>query len=132
MTAAQQNAIASTIILLENVKLTAYRDATGTWTIGAGHTKNVVAGQTITFAQAIALMQEDLAPIYEVLAGKPDAKSTELIAWTSFGFNVGVNALKRVLVGEDTISNPIHTTSHGVVLLDLVKRRNFEMAYLEL
>src|ERR1700692_1160607 len=47
--------------LFEGCKLVAYKDATGRWTIGYGHTWMVFAGDTCTQAQAEAWLIGDYA-----------------------------------------------------------------------
>jgi lysozyme len=44
----------------EGLRLEAYQDGGGVWTIGWGHTKSVKKGDKITRAQAEALLQQDL------------------------------------------------------------------------
>lgn len=46
--------------LFEGLYLVAYRDPVGVWTVGWGHTGGVVAGQTITLAQAEGLLNDDM------------------------------------------------------------------------
>jgi lysozyme len=47
----------------EGLKLKAYNDSTGTATIGYGHTKGVKLGQTITAAQALVFLAEDVVSV---------------------------------------------------------------------
>ena len=56
------------VALDEGLRLKAYLDTVGIWTIGVGHTGGVKKGDTITKQQAMALLEED---IQEALA---DAK----------------------------------------------------------
>ena len=50
------------IVSFESVRLTAYRDPVGIWTIGAGHTgPDVRPGLTITRQRAMELLRRDLA-----------------------------------------------------------------------
>jgi lysozyme len=45
----------------EGLRLTAYQDSVGVWTIGYGHTNGVQKGQTITLQQAEAFLVADIA-----------------------------------------------------------------------
>lgn len=54
------NAGLNIIKQFEGLRLNAYKDAVGIWTIGYGHTKNVYAGQVITADQAVQYLREDV------------------------------------------------------------------------
>ncbi|MGC9368691.1 MAG: glycoside hydrolase family protein [Paracoccaceae bacterium] len=80
----------------EGVVLKAYRDPTGTWTIGAGLTaaSGVVkprAGMAITREEARALMAKALERNYEPAVAKamPGAKQHEFDGGSSFHWNTG-------------------------------------------
>ena len=80
----------------EGVRLTAYQDVSGVWTIGYGHTgSDVTAGMTITQAQAIALLQTDVAS-FEGYVNNFCKKNnvtftqSQFDAMVSFSYNVGV------------------------------------------
>ena len=80
----------------EGLRLTAYVDPVGVWTIGWGHTGNDVhAGQTITHKQAEALLEADLAEHEDFIANVVDVPLNEdqRAALVSFAFNVGNGAL---------------------------------------
>jgi lysozyme len=53
----------------EGVRLTAYQDSVGVWTIGYGHTKDVKKGDQITQYQAEHFLREDLQK-FEAVANK--------------------------------------------------------------
>lgn len=84
----------------EAVKLRAYQDSAGVWTIGVGHTdqRNVHAGLVITMKEVDAFLAQDV----EVAIRKLEAVVSEaaILAMTdheyaailSFVFNLGVNA----------------------------------------
>jgi lysozyme len=104
--------------------LTAFRDSGGVLTIGRGHTGGLIEGQTITREQSAAFFARDSAPLFALVAGKPTIAAA---AYISFGYNCGLGALHRVLLGEDTMGNPLHTTDrHGIVQPGLVSRRVLE------
>ncbi len=96
----------------EGVKLSAYLDSVGVWTIGYGHIKGVKLGQVITQAQADAFFLDDLAshalPILSAI--KVPVADHERDALISIAFNIGVGGkapgfitstfLKRLNAGE--------------------------------
>lgn len=75
----------------EGVRLDAYQDGGGVWTIGYGHTGDVKAGDKITLTQAKALLKDDLAKFEKrvndlVKVPLNDAQYATLV---SFDFNTG-------------------------------------------
>lgn len=93
----------------EGLRLEAYRDAVGIWTIGYGHTGNVWQGAKITEHQADVILEHDLERFEEgVQQATRTAKLTqgEFDALVSFSFNLGVQALvnstllKKLLKGD--------------------------------
>ena len=60
----------------EGVRLQAYPDSGGVWTIGYGHTKDVKKGDHITQYQAEQLLKEDLAQ-FEAMANKVRGLNTQ-------------------------------------------------------
>jgi lysozyme len=60
----------------ESVRLQAYQDSVGVWTIGYGHTKDVKKGDRITQYQAEQLLKEDLAQ-FEAMANKVRGLNTQ-------------------------------------------------------
>lgn len=81
----------------EGVRLKAYLDTQGVWTIGYGHTKGVKKGDRITQAQADAFFLDDLAshalPILTAI--KVSVADHERDALISIAFNIGVNGFRR-------------------------------------
>jgi lysozyme len=75
----------------EGLKLTAYQDSVGVWTIGYGHTTGVRKGQTITAEEAEQFLLEDLTEActkVEELVKVP-VLDNAFAALVSFVFNVG-------------------------------------------
>jgi lysozyme len=86
----------------EGVRLSAYRDAAGLWTIGYGHTAAAgpplpAAGLTITAAEADAILGRDLARFEAAVSRLVTValSQSEFDALVSFAFNVGEGALGR-------------------------------------
>lgn len=80
----------------EGLRLNAYRDAAGVWTIGYGHTANVRRGDKISKTTAEMYLQEDLSPIITQLRGYRQIKTQgQLDALADFAFNVGMGKLRK-------------------------------------
>ena len=75
----------------ESLRLTAYKDPVGIWTIGYGHTGEVVDGMTITEEQADQFLDRDVRIAEMVLdrAVKVPLTQNQYDALISFIFNVG-------------------------------------------
>jgi lysozyme len=76
----------------EGLRLEAYQDCAGIWTIGYGHTgPEVRAGQRITEPQAEALLRQDLAAAVHCVRGAVKAPITQhqFDALVDFCFNAG-------------------------------------------
>ena len=79
----------------EGLRLSAYRDCVGVWTIGYGHTAGVPAGMTCDEATAAAWLREDVAGAEAAvhrLATVP-LRQGQFDALVSFTFNLGQGAL---------------------------------------
>jgi lysozyme len=117
----------------EGESLRSYLDSGKTLTIGYGHTgADVKPGETIIEAQARALEDHDLEPIFTFLIAlvTSAAPSTfENLGLASFAFNCGLGALKSVFAGTAKIEHYIHDHK-GNVQPGLVHRRRFELALL--
>ena len=117
----------------EGCLLNAYKDVSGVWTIGYGHTGNVKSGDVITKAQAEALLISDIEK-FERHVDTYDAKyhfnKNQYSALVSFAFNIGnINQLTKD--GTRTITEiskkiPEYCKAGGRTLPGLVKRRNEE------
>lgn len=83
----------------EALRLKAYQDSKGVWTIGWGHTKNVHPGDVITREQAEQFIRDDFAWVERTLNAdlvtgrdKPLVTQNEFDALCSLVFNIGSNA----------------------------------------
>lgn len=81
----------------EGLKLQAYRDSVGIWTIGYGHTKDVKAGQTCTFDEAVQFLKDDLVDAQNAVAFYVRVPLTQSMhdALTSMAFNLGTSFLRN-------------------------------------
>jgi len=130
----------------EGLRLTAYKDAVGVWTIGYGHTSDpkypVRPGMHITKAKAEEMLAWDIAEAETVLdkAVKVPLNGNEYGALISLMFNIGNGAflkstlLKRLNRGQRRLNAEfgmwVKGTKNGkrVTLSGLVRRRAEEAA----
>lgn len=80
---------------MEGVKLKAYQDQAGVWTIGAGITgKDIVEGLVWTVEEADKRLEKELRDFVEYVDSKVsiDLTDNEFIAVVAFVFNVGKQA----------------------------------------
>lgn len=130
------------IAFFEGERDTAYRDATGVWTIGVGHAATSglppipVEGMTITHAQALEILAADL-PVYEAAVTKrfPSVPQHVFDGAVSFCFNVGEGNFASAswpklyaagnMAGAEA-SLKLWDRGGGQVLAGLVRRRSEE------
>lgn len=133
----------------EGLRLIAYKDSIGKWTIGYGHTKGVNPGDTCSKDQAEAWLVEDCAEAENIVTKNVTAPLTEnqFSALVSFVFNVGPgkrdvkdgfvtlksgnqSTLLRMLNLKDFAAAAyqigLWNKAGGVMLPGLVKRREAE------
>ena len=93
----------------EGIKLDAYRDIAGIWTIGYGHIKGVTPGMHLTAEEAEQTLQDDLRGTEAAVDEATKAVATadnQFAAMVAFAFNVGTanfrqsTLLKDHLVGK--------------------------------
>ena len=122
----------------EGLRLAAYRCPAGVWTIGYGHTMDVVPGISISAWRAEELLAQDVA-VAEVIVNAEGLtlRQCQFDALVSFVFNVGgANFRKSTLLSRvkaDPDDNSIMDEflrwvyGGGVVLPGLQRRRLEEM-----
>lgn len=127
----------SLIKSFEGLRLLAYRDAVGVWTIGHGATRGVKAGMSITKEQAERMLLNDVQrfePEVERLVQVP-LTSNQWDALVSFTYNLGATNLEsstllRLLNRGDYAGAagqfPRWNKAGGKVLPGLVRRREAE------
>lgn len=76
----------------EGFSPTVYRCQAGVRTIGYGHTRGVVDGQTITKEEALALLMSDLSTLQKALASviHVDVTEGQFVALLSLVYNIGM------------------------------------------
>ncbi|NEP62923.1 MAG: lysozyme [Symploca sp. SIO2G7] len=129
----------SLIKSFEGLRLKAYQDAVGVWTIGYGTTRGVKPGQEITEAEAEALLKTDLNRFERAViqAVRVPINDNQFAALVSFTYNVGSGAMRsstllRKLNRRDIYGAanefPRWNRAGGRVLAGLTRRRNAERA----
>ncbi|MEO0352603.1 MAG: lysozyme [Cyanobacteria bacterium P01_A01_bin.15] len=123
----------------EGLRLKAYQDAVGVWTIGYGTTRGVRPGQEISEAQAEALLKSDLNRFERDVsqAVRVSINDNQFSALVSFTYNVGSGALRSSTLLRKLNSRDIYGAANefprwnragGRVLAGLTRRRNAERA----
>lgn len=123
----------------EGLRLTAYRDPVGIWTIGYGSTGGVRRGMTITRDQAVLRLYHDVDDAEATVNNRVTVplSQSQFDALASFVFNVGGGAfrkstlLKKINAGDYAgASNEFMRwiKAKGRVLGGLVTRRAAERA----
>ena len=123
----------------EGIRLQAYQDQRGIWTIGDGHTAGVYAGETITAAQADDFLRLDLGVAETTVNHMVTATLTQdqFDALVSLVFNIGSgnfahSTLLKTLNEGDTAGAAeqflMWDHANGVVDPGLLRRREAERA----
>lgn len=82
----------------ESLRLNAYDDGGGVWTIGYGHTRDVKEGQACTEAEANELLRQDMAAVIRALdpiVQKFNLGINESAGLISLAFNTGAFAVTK-------------------------------------
>ena len=119
----------------EGVRLGAYQDSVGVWTIGYGHTGGVRPGQRITQAQADEFLRSDCQRFVNAVNKKVTValNQNQFDALVSLSFNLGENGWKGLLAklnagdyagAQKAFLQYVH--AGGKVLKGLVRRRQAE------
>lgn len=122
----------------EGLRLSAYRDVGGKWTIGYGHVNGAREGMRITEREAEEWLRRDIAQAELAVndAVQVPLSDPQFGALVSFVFNVGVNAFRRStllrkLNAGDYDAVPAEllrwTKAGGKLVPGLVNRRNAEI-----
>lgn len=127
----------------EGLRLNAYRDAVGVWTIGYGHTRSARPGQKITRAMADDLLASTDLPVYERAVRKHvevPLSQHQFDALVSLAFNIGTGAFRdSTLLSELNRRDYVAAARQferwvfagGKRLNGLVRRRKAERALFE-
>jgi lysozyme len=133
------NAGLNLIESFEGENLKAYPDpGTGSepYTIGYGHTANVYPGETITQAQALAFLKQDVSNAEQIVSHEVEVILTpnQFSALVSFEYNTGAIAagapILQCLNSKDFTGAMVHLNKYiyggGGIMEGLVRRRAAE------
>ena len=102
----------------EGCRLAAYRDTSGIWTIGWGHTAGVLAGDTCTQDQADAWLVNDLefaeAAVNHLVT--VDLEQHQFDPLVSFTYNLGQNAF-----GNSTLLRLLNAADYDAVPAQILR-----------
>ncbi len=124
----------------EGLRLKAYRDAVGIWTIGYGTTRGVQPDMSISEAEAERFLQQDLTRFEQTIheAVTVPINDNQFSALASFTYNVGSGAMRsstliKLLNARHDVRSiadefPRWNKAGGRVLEGLTRRRNAERA----
>lgn len=123
----------------EGLRLLAYQDSGGVWTIGYGSTRNVRPGQVITSKQADDLLRQDMATAeHAVNIGVPvPLNQNQFDACVDFAYNAGIGAFLHSTLREKVNDGDFAGAAaeflkwghvNGVVVDGLLRRRQAEVA----
>lgn len=84
------------LILREDLRLKAYQDESGVWTIGVGHTRTARRGMVINEEEAHELLRDDLERFVRAVNRYVivSLDQSQYDALVSFAFNIGVHGFK--------------------------------------
>ena len=138
MPAATSHTGVSLIAEREGVRLHAYQDSRGLWTIGVGHLSSggfpVSPGQTISMDTALALLASDLKKVEDIIHLMVSAPLTQyqFDALASLGFNIGGGALGKSSVVRLINARQYDAAAHAFMMWvyppELTSRRRAEAA----
>jgi lysozyme len=120
----------------EGLRLEAYQDVVGVWTVGFGTTRGVEPGMVITKEQAEAMLRTEVARIEQMIDGMITAPVTrgQFDACVSFAYNLGCgNLMKSTVLKKVNARDPSAAAEFlrwdragGKVLAGLTRRRQAE------
>jgi len=123
----------------EGLKLTAYQDIVGVWTIGWGCTEGIHKGMVISLSEAEEMLENELSKFEEAVSKlvKVQINDNEYAALISFAYNLGAGALggstllKKLNAGDKAgAAEEFLKWNHagGKVISGLTRRREAEQA----
>lgn len=119
----------------EGLRLVAYQDNGGVWTIGYGHTGNVKKGMVINEKIAEQFLKEDCQKFANFVDNKSycpfTLNSNQRDALISFAYNCGQGNLRKLCSNTNIKEIPNrmlqYNKAKGVILAGLVRRRKAEV-----
>jgi lysozyme len=103
----------------EGLRLDAYQDVAGIWTIGYGHTRGVVAGMTFTQDQADQALADDLLGAETSVDGAVTAVATtdnQFAAMVSLCYNIGAGNFATSTVLREHLAGQTQAAAEAFLL----------------
>lgn len=122
----------------EGLRLKAYQDSVGVWTIGYGHTLNVKPGDVITQTQAVEFLKQDIQHVEKALNKFTGFNQHQFDALVSFFFNVGTGwitkgGFDKLFISQKWDEIPAKLAKYvyagGQILQGLINRRRAEIEH---
>jgi lysozyme len=118
----------------EGLRLEAYQDLTGKWSIGYGHTDGVYKGMIIKPADAESFLKRDLESFESVVRSRVslDLNANQFSALVCFAYNIGAYAFKTSVMlallndnkTEEAMDDLLNWCHHdGKIIQGLFRRR---------
>ena len=106
----------------EGLRLHAYQDSAGVWTIGHGHTGNVQPGQHISEAEAEQLLRDDLAQAEAAVNNgvRVPVTQEQYDAMVSLAFNIGGSAFGKSTLLQKLNEGDIHAAANEFLRWDKI------------
>ncbi|MEO8715976.1 MAG: lysozyme [Acetobacteraceae bacterium] len=103
----------------EGLRLDAYQDVAGIWTIGYGHTRGVFPGMRFTAAQAQQALQDDLitaeAAVGSAVAGA-HTTDDQFAAMVSLCFNIGSGNFRSSTVLREHLAGDFPAAANAFLM----------------
>ena len=103
----------------EGLRLEAYQDVAGIWTIGYGHTRGVFPGMRFTAAQAQQALQDDLitaeAAVGSAVAGA-NTTDDQFAAMVSLCFNIGSGNFRSSTVLREHLAGDVPAAANAFLM----------------
>jgi lysozyme len=105
----------------EGLRLEAYKDIAGIWTIGHGHIRTAVQGMIINMERALELLKGDLKSTEEGVTralGNWPTTSNQFAAMVALAYNIGVNAFKNSTVLREHLAGNHEQAAEAFLMWD--------------
>lgn len=103
----------------EGLRLDAYQDVAGIWTIGYGHIRGVTKGMQITEAQATGALEDDLAGAEATINATTNPAGTtsnQFSAMVSLCFNIGSANFRASTVLHEHVAGNFPAAANAFLL----------------
>ena len=108
----------------EGLKLQAYKDIAGIWTIGYGHIKDVVEGMIISIERATGLLKDDLKMTEDGVTkyiGNAPTTPNQFAAMVALAFNIGLGNFRDSTVLRQHLAGNNDQAAQAFLMWDKAK-----------